>query len=203
MVGESHNITHYLQRLSLGDQDAEKAAFRLLYRPLRQIALREMRKERPDHTLQPTALVNEAYLKLAGQRTKAWQNRAHFLAVAAVVMRQVLVDYARRRKADKHGGGVASEPLSQTIPAAPGIQVDILDLERALDRLTILDQRQGRLVVYKFFGGMTEEECADVLGVSVRTVRRDWSIARAWLFGELTEGPAANAANVSANKPSL
>jgi RNA polymerase sigma factor (TIGR02999 family) len=201
MVGESHNITNYLQRLSLGDPDAEKNAFRLLYRSLRQIAVREMRKERLDHTLQPTALVNEAYLKLVGQRTKQWQNRAHFLAVASVIMRQVLVDYARRRKAEKHGGGSTHEPLSHTISAAPGIQVEILDLERALNRLTALDQRQGKLVVYKFFGGMTEEECADVLGVSVRTVRRDWSMARAWLYGELTERPAARAINVSANRP--
>lgn len=192
-MGESHNITNYLHRLSVGDVDAEKEAFRLLYRPLRQIALREMRKERQDHTLQPTALVHEAYVKLAGQRTKDWQNRAHFLAVAAVVMRQVLVDHARRHKAQKHGGGVTHEPLGQAIPAAPGVHVEILDLERALNRLAAMDQRQGKLVVYKFFGGMTEEECADVLGVSIRTVRRDWSIARAWLFGELTERHSANA----------
>lgn len=190
-MSEPGDITRILQRIRLGDTQAEAIAFRMLYKELRQMALRQMQRERIGHTLAPTALVHEAYLRLVKQREKTWQSRGHFLAVAAQVMRRVLVDYARTRNASKRGGTMPQEVLTENLIAGPGIDVRILDLDRALSRLAELDSRQARIVEFRFFGGMSDEEAAGVLGISLRTVRRDWAVARAWLYGQLTSGQQA------------
>jgi RNA polymerase sigma factor (TIGR02999 family) len=145
-----------------------------------------MSRERPDHTLQPTALVNETFLRLLDGQTVAWQDRAHFLAVASNIMRRILVDHARARSAGKRLGGFEKVPFDDRHAAASAPPPDdILALDEALDRLTRMDARQGRLVEFIWFGGMTEEEAAEALGVSARTVRRDWRSARAWLQTQL------------------
>ncbi len=184
-MAAARDITQKLQRIQLGDRDAEAAAFAMLYRQLRTLAQRRLRRERAGHTLQPTALVHEAYLRLAGQRDKVWQDRTHFLAVASQIMRRILVDYARQRDAAKRGGDLQRVADESLIVSESGNDIRILDLDRALDRLSEMDPRQARMVEYRFFGGMSEEELSSIFGVTVRTIRRDWSMARAWLRGEL------------------
>ena len=179
------NITELMQLLQSGDASANEEAFKFLYQPLRRIAAARMRKERNGHTLQPTALVHEAYEKMIGLNNMKWQNKAHFLAVASQVMRHILADYARQKSSLRRGGSYKHEHATDTLAVSPGMNVEILDLERALKRLGEMDLRQARVIEFRYFGGMNEEEVAHVLGVSVRTVRRDWIIARAWLFGEL------------------
>jgi len=202
---DSGDVTRNLQRLSLGDSAAEDSTYRALYSSLRRIAFKQLRLERPGHSLQPTLLVNEVYLDLVKQTGKVWDSRAHFLAVASFAMRRVLVDYARQHNTQKRGGEVRHEPIDErvceTVGVAPGVRVDIMDLERALGRLEELDPRQARLVEYRFYGGMSEEEAAAMLGVSIRTIRRDWNVARAWLYGQLHQPlktpPQARAAHAS------
>ena len=158
----------------------------LVYDELRSLADRSLRHERSGHTLSGTALVHEAYLKLVDQRQVRWQDRAHFFAVAAQLMRRILVDHARRHGAHKRGGGEPRLSLDEAdapTPAAP--LVDWLALDRALDRLAALDERQARTVELRFFGGLTIEETAEVLQVSPATVKNDWSLARGWLYREL------------------
>lgn len=157
-----------------------------LYQELHRLAARKMRFERANHTLQPSALVNEAYLKLAEEPGSTWQDRAHFLAAAAHVMRHILVDHARARGAGKRGGVQNQVTLDENVLQVPGQSIDILALHEALERLTEIDPRQGRIVELHFFGGLSFEEIAAVLEVSERTVKRDWAMARIWLFREIS-----------------
>jgi len=186
MTGE---VTRLLQVARDGDPVALDQIYELVYAELRRIAAARLRVERDGHTLQPTALVNEAYMKLAASPGGGIQDRAHFLAVAARAMRQVLVDHARRRDADKRGAGVAPATLTGRGIASPdpsGLDFDeLLSLDDALDRLDTLDSRLRQVVELRFFGGLTDSEVGDVLGVTRRTVQRDWTRARAWLYGEL------------------
>jgi RNA polymerase sigma factor (TIGR02999 family) len=158
-----------------------------VYVELRRVAGRYLRRERRDHTLQPTALVNEVYLRLVDQRRAQWQNRAQFFGIAASLMRRVLVDHSRRRKAAKRGGG-RTEQLDSSIALTPVQDVNVIALDEALTRLSELDVPQGRIVEMRCFGGLTIEETAEVLGVSTDTVKREWRLAKAWLYRELTAG---------------
>ena len=183
------DVTRLLLDWSRGDRTALDRLMPLVYDELRALAARSLRSERSAHTLQGTALVHEAYLKLVDQRQVRWQDRAHFFAVAAQVMRRILVDHARRHGAAKRGGGVAALALEDVaLAAAPGPTVDWVALDRALDRLATLDSRQARIVELRFFGGLTIEETAEVLRVSPATVKNEWSLARAWLHRELQAG---------------
>jgi RNA polymerase sigma factor (TIGR02999 family) len=158
----------------------------LVYEELRQLAHRYMRGERPGHTLQTTALVNEAYLRLADQTDPHWQDRTHFFAAAARMMRHILVDYARSRQRSKRGGGVIRVTLNEEAIVSEDQAGQLVDLNDALDRLAELDRRASQVVELKYFGGMNYEEVGDVLAISAITVRRDWEFAKAWLHKELT-----------------
>jgi RNA polymerase sigma-70 factor, ECF subfamily len=185
------DITALLAGMRKRDCAAESRLASLVYGELRRIAARYMRRERSDHTLQPTALVNDAYMRLMAQ-DKDWQNRAHFFAVASSVMRRILVDHARARHAEKRGGDAVKVELDRP-DANPGLvfsperSEQILALDEALSRLMRLDERQCKIVEMRFFGGMTDQEIADVLVISVRTVVREWVLARAWLHAELSK----------------
>lgn len=157
-----------------------------LYQELHKLAARKMRLERVNHTLQPTALLNEAYIRLAEVSGSVWHDRAHFLAVAAHAMRHVLVDHARARSAGKRGGIQNQVTFDENVLPAPSQSVDILALHEALERLSKLDARQGRIVELHFFGGLSFEEIASVLQLSERTVKRDWALARIWLFKKIS-----------------
>jgi RNA polymerase sigma factor (TIGR02999 family) len=159
----------------------------MVYEELRRIARRQLRGERSDHTLTTTALVHESYLKLADQTRAAFNDRAHFLAVAAQAMRRILIDYAREHRAARHGGDRRRVELDDAIGAAIENGETLLSVHAALERLERLDARQSRVVECRFFGGMTEEDIAKALGVTERTVRRDWTKAKAWLYAELDE----------------
>ena len=167
--------------------DGPGSAFALVYDELRRLAAAALRHERPDHTLQPTALVHEAYLRLADEPTGRWQNRSHFLAVAARAMRRILVDHARKHNAVKRGSGAVRLNLDDLEYAAsvPTDAVDLVTLDDALGRLAALDPRQARIVELRFFGGLSVEETAAVIDASPRTVKRDWQFARAWLKREM------------------
>ncbi|MFO0875295.1 MAG: ECF-type sigma factor [Phycisphaerales bacterium] len=160
-----------------------------IYHDLRRIAASHLRGERRDHTLQPTALVNEAYLRLVGQHSTDWKDRVHFFAVASLVIRRVLVDHARERAAAKRGAGMARVPLDDADVACSAPDVDIVDLDDALTRLAELDARQARIVELRFFGGLTIDEVAGVLEVAGRTVDREWQCARGWLYAQLSDAP--------------
>ena len=157
-----------------------------LYNELHKLAARKMRSERANHTLQPTALVNEAYLRMADASGSLWKDRAHFLAAAAHIMRHILVDHARSRGAGKRGAGAVQVTLDENLVPSPSHSVDILALHDSLERLSKLDARQGRIVELHFFGGLSFEEIASVLNLSERTVKRDWALARIWLFKEIS-----------------
>lgn len=159
-----------------------------LYQELHKLAARKMRFERANHTLQPSALLNEAYVRLAEASSSVWQDRAHFLATAARVMRNILVDHARSHGAGKRGAGAVQVTLDENVLRTPNHTIDILALHEALERLSKLDARQGRIVELHFFGGLSFEEIASVLEVSERTVKRDWAMARIWLFKEVSRG---------------
>jgi RNA polymerase sigma factor (TIGR02999 family) len=180
------NVTQLLVSWSSGDQAALEALTPLVHHELHRLAARCMAAERPGHLLQATALVNEAYLRLVDWKNVRWQNRAHFFGVAAQIMRRVLVDVARNRDRAKRGHGQLHVSLSEAanLPSAQG--VDIVALDDALKTLEALNARQSRVVELRFFGGLSLEEAAHVLEVSVGTVRRDWSLAQAWLFRELS-----------------
>ena len=163
----------------------------LVYTELRRIAQNYLRNERPDHTLQSTALVHEAYVRLTGQNLPQWQNRAHFFAVAAQLMRQILVDYARSHRASKRGGNVYKLTLDEFEEQPRSRDIDIVALDDALKSLAEMDTQQSRVVELKFFGGLSVEDTAEVLGVSAATVKREWISARAWLFRELDRSTSA------------
>jgi len=181
-------ITGILSRWSQGDEHALDSLTPLVYRDLRRIAARLLRDERSGHTLQPTALVNEAYLKLAGQAKVQWQNRTHFFAVAARAMRQILVDHARGHLRAKRGGGESVLPLDEGMLFAPERSADLLALDEALHRLAAIDPRKTKVVELRFFAGLDNEEIAEVLQISPNTVMRDWNMAKAWLRREMEKG---------------
>jgi RNA polymerase sigma factor (TIGR02999 family) len=183
----SHNITHLLNEWNAGDPQALDRLTPLVYEELRHQAARYLRRERPGHTLQTTALIHEAYLRLVDAKDVHWQNRAHFFAIAANLMRRVLVDHARRRDADKRGGSQVRVQLDEALAVADATNVDLLAINEALDRLTVIDPQQARVVELRFFGGLSVEEAAAALGVSPKTIKRDWSVARAWLRREIGE----------------
>ena len=163
----------------------------LVYEELRRLAHHYLRQERSDHTLQSTALVHEAYMRLAGQSAPQWQNRAHFFGIAAHLMRQILVEHARSHGAAKRGGGATRLELDESMAFSKQSDVDLIVLDKALHELTELDAQQGRIVELRFFAGLTIEDTSEVLGISPATVKRDWVTARAWLFRAMTgEAPA-------------
>jgi RNA polymerase sigma factor (TIGR02999 family) len=182
----SQEITHLLLAWGQGDQTALEKLTPLVYGELRKLARRYMRRQRQDHTLQTTALVNEAYLRLIDSSRVRWQDRAHFFAVSAQLMRRILVDFARAQGNLKRGAGEQRIALD----SAPEISVergaDLVALDDALNTLSAMNPRQSRIVEFRYFGGLSEEETAEALKVSPRTVRRDWSLARAWLYRELS-----------------
>jgi RNA polymerase sigma-70 factor (ECF subfamily) len=179
-------ITELLVAWGDGDRVALEKLTPLVYNELHRLAHLYMGRERPDHTLQTSALVNEAYIRLIDWKQVRWQNRAHFFAVSAQLMRRILVDFARSRDYAKRGGGVRPVSLEEAAVVAGERGTDLVALDEALTALTALDERQSRVVELRFFGGLTLEEIAEVLQVSVGTVRRDWSLARAWLHRELS-----------------
>lgn len=193
----SGDITLLLQQVASGDPKATERLADAVYAELRRIAAALMAHERRNHTLQPTVIADEAYLNLVEQRDRNWQNRAHFFAVAAQAMRRLLVDYGRRRQTQKRGSG--AERVEADPPAAdsPRPFEELLAVNEVLDRLSAIDSRQARIVELRYFGGLTEEETAEVLKISTRTVKRDWTVARAWLYAELTRR-AGNASDAPA-----
>lgn len=179
-------ITQLLKDWSEGNQAALGELLPLVYEELRRQASRYLRKERQGHTLQTTALIHEVYLKLAGQNEIEWQNRHHFFAIASTAMRRILVDHARTRHREKRGGNADDIPLDDALMiGSPQKGVDLVALDEALIRLESLDQRQAKVVELRFFSGLTNDETAEVLGVSNATVRNDWAMAKAWLHGQL------------------
>lgn len=182
---QSHEVTQLLLAWSEGDQGALDRLMPLVYGELRRLAHSYMRNERAGHTLQTTAIIHEAYLRLIDAGQVRLENRAHFFAVAARLMRQILVDMARKHGYQKRGGGAHQVSLDETLIVSPEQNDDLVALNDALDALATLDQRQSQVVELRFFGGLTEEEISEVLKVSTRTVRSDWRLARSWLLREM------------------
>jgi len=184
-------VTRLLGALKAGNKDAEAELLELVYPELRRMARHYLRGERTGHTLQPTALVNEAYLQLTRQLDKDLQGRSHFFAIAARLMRRILVDHARQKKAAKRDGARQQVELTESLVVSTDRLEEILYVDAALRRLAEFDARRAAVVELRFFGGMTEEEVGEVLNVAPRTVRRDWNVAKAWLHGELRERGSA------------
>jgi RNA polymerase sigma factor (TIGR02999 family) len=185
MSAPDQDITRLLAELSGGNSAVVNALLPLIYSELHGMAENQLRRERRDHTLNATALVHEAYLKLVDQSRVTWQNRAHFLGVASQAMRRILINYAQQRKAQKRGGDMIATTFDDDLLPRETRAEQLIDLDEALNRLKELDARQAQVVEYRFFGGLTHEEIAEVLGISVPTVQRDWRVARAWLSKEL------------------
>jgi RNA polymerase sigma factor (TIGR02999 family) len=201
-------VTRLLQRWADGDAAALESLWPLVYDDVRRLARRQMSRERVDHTLQGTALVNEAFIRLSGQRVLEWQNREQFLSLAAQIMRRVLVDHARQRGAQRRGDGARRLSLHDTqaafeVDAAQALdalndeRVDVLAIDTALSRLQQIDAPQGRIVELRYFGGLTLEETARVVGISLASVKREWAMARAWLRRELAPSEPAGDGEVS------
>jgi RNA polymerase sigma-70 factor (ECF subfamily) len=184
-TGQPGEITVLLQRVVSGETGATEHLADAVYAELRRIAGRLMVHERRDHTLQPTVIAGEAYLNLIEQRDRNWQNRSHFFAVAAQAMRRLLVDYGRRRQTLKRGGARQRVDLDVAADDPGRPYEELLAVNESLDRLSEIDPRQARIVELRYFGGLTDEETAEVLQISTRTVKRDWTVARAWLYAEL------------------
>jgi RNA polymerase sigma factor (TIGR02999 family) len=178
-------VTELLVDWRNGDQEALDKLIPLVYDELHRLASRQLRRERSDHTLQTTALVHEAYLRLVGQRNANWQNRAQFFGVSAQLMRRILVDYARTHKASKRGGSYRRISLSEGAILTGEKDTDLTELDELLERLATIDPQQSRVVELRIFGGLTVEETAEVIGISSRTVKREWSMARAWLHQQI------------------
>jgi RNA polymerase sigma-70 factor, ECF subfamily len=181
----SSDVTALLSELTRGNQEAGEKLVPMVYEELKRLARGYMRRERPDHTLQATALVHEAYLKLVKQPAVNWQSRTHFFGIAAQLMRQILIDHARGQVRDKRGGVKEVLPLDEALVFSPERSEELVKLDEALERLSKLDARQSRIVELRFFGGLSVEETAEILGISPKTVKRDWSVAKAWLHAEL------------------
>jgi RNA polymerase sigma-70 factor (ECF subfamily) len=183
---ERDDLTRLLEESAAGDETAAARLFPIVYDELRRLAGAALRRERPSHTLQPTALVHEAFLRLVDVKSSRLQDRGHFIAIAARAMRRVLVDHARSRGAVKRGKAEARLSIDDVdVAAADASDMDLVALDQALERLAAIDERQARIVELRFFGGLTVEETAVVIGASDRTVKRDWQMARAWLRREL------------------
>ena len=182
----TQGVTELLVKLSEGRRDVVDELLPIIYDELKRIAANYLRRERPDHTLQPTALVNEAYMKMIDITQVSWQNKAHFLGVAANQMRRILVDHARQHNAQKRGGEFHILTLNEEIDASDEQRSDLIALDDALTELARMDETKARIVELRYFGGLTMEEVAEVLDVSVITVKRHWKMAKAWLYGELT-----------------
>ncbi len=189
MEGNRHTVTELLRDLDTGDPVQADRLMELVYVELRRLAGAQMRNERADHTLRPTELVHEAYVRLVGDGAPGWDSRAHFFGTAARAMRQILVDHARRRDAGKRGGDLTRVTLSATVAGgeAAGGLVDILDLQRSLEALEARDPEVARLVELRFFAGLTVDEAAQALGISPRKAAKDWAAARLWLQRDLSE----------------
>src|SRR4051794_5234316 len=181
----SNDVSHLLRQMRGGDKEAENRLWDRLYPELHRLAERYRRTERPDHTLSPTAILHEAYLRLVAQRDKTWDNKLHFTGVAAQVMRRVLVDYARDYHVEKRAGAHTHVELDEQFFAAPERARNIVALDEALAELEKFDLQQSRVVELRFFGGLTEKETAEILGIGVRTVTRELSLGKAWLCGRL------------------
>jgi RNA polymerase sigma factor (TIGR02999 family) len=181
-------VTELLLELSGGNRAVVDELIPFLYSELKRMAAAQLRAERPGHTLQVTALVHEAYLKLVDQRQVNWQNRAHFFGVAAQVMRRILLDYAKGRAREKRGGDVQKTSLDEALLVSHDRAYELVEIDQALGRLEALDRRQAQVVEMRFFGGLSVEETAEALGVSEPTVKREWAMARAWLHRELSCG---------------
>jgi RNA polymerase sigma-70 factor, ECF subfamily len=184
MTNDEGRVTVLLKAICAGDGRAEQELLPLVYQELHRLAQSYMRRERPDHTLQPTALIHEAYIRLAGEKVD-WQSRAHFLGVAAHVMRRVLVDHARAHKAAVRGGDLKRVELEEDHAVSAERSVEVLLVNDALERLAKTEARQARVVELRYFGGLSMEEIAAVLSISLRSAKRDWSLARIWLFQQL------------------
>ena len=185
MNEETHAITRLLHEWRSGNKDAAARLMELVYRELRRMASREMRRERGEHTLQTTALVHEVYLRLCGAESIQWKDRTHFFAVAAQQLRRVLVDHARRVRSEKRGGGNIVATLFDSDGAAWHFDERLLAVDQALSRLETLDPRAAKVIELRFFGGLTENEAADALDISLSTLKRDWDFARSWLATQL------------------
>jgi len=184
-------VTQLLAKVGAGNQAAFDEVFPLVYAELRRIAAREMRREKPGRTLQTTALVHEAYLRLLKDASLSFENRAHFLGIAAHAMREILIEHARARSARKRGGGAVRITLDDLVAPVPSPSIDVLALDEALQRLARLDERHARVVELRYFGGLSVEETAVALELSPATVKRAWTVARAWLFRELAGSGSA------------
>jgi len=178
-------VTQILLELRQGGAEAQERLIPLVYRELRRIAGAHLRRESATHTLQPTALVHEAYMRLVDITQVEWRDRAHFFSIASTLMRRILVDHSRANQARKRGGGEDTLWLDEALMPSPGRAPEIIALDDALNQLARFDERLAKIVEMRFFAGMTEEETGDVLGISVRTVKRDWRMAKAWLYQEL------------------
>jgi RNA polymerase sigma factor (TIGR02999 family) len=194
----SQPVTQLLVRWKAGDKGALEALVPLVYKELRDIARHHLRRERPEHTLQSAALVHEVYLRLVNQRPFDTENRAHFLAVASRLMRQILVDYARTHGAAKRGADRMVE-LDTSVVLPQVRSTDLVALDDALNALAKLDEQQGRIVEMRFFGGLATDEIAEVLGISASTVKRDWDVAKAWLTRQMKKGSRGKAGAVAKN----
>jgi RNA polymerase sigma-70 factor (ECF subfamily) len=196
----THEITALLLAWSQGDQAALEKLTPLVYQELHRLAQREMGRERPGHTLQTSALVHEAYLRLIDSSRLQWQNRAHFFAVSAQLMRRILVDFARARHNLKRGGRAQQVSLDEALVVSAGPEANLVALDEALDALAALNRRQSRVVELRFFGGLNMEETAEVLKVSPETVKRDWRLAKVWLLRELSKATTSDSKAVASEE---
>ncbi len=185
--GDTHEVTQLLIDWCDGNQEALDRLIPIVYRELHQQAARYLRRERPDHTLQPTALVNEVFLLLVDQTKVNWQNRAHFFGAAAQGMRRILIDSARAHSAGKRGGGLNHLPLDDALGTPQQRDLELIALDDALNALSQIDARQSKVVELRYFGGLSIEETAEVLGLSAATIKREWNSAKVWLFHEITK----------------
>jgi RNA polymerase sigma factor (TIGR02999 family) len=185
MSEDSHTITGLLEEWRSGSQEAANRIMGLVYSELHRIASREMRREHGEHTLQTTAVVHEVYLRLCGTTPIKWKDRAHFFAVAAQQLRRVLVDHARRARSEKRGGGMVRVELLESDGGIVGFDERLLAVDEALTRLQALDERSAQVIELRFFGGLSETEAAEAIGISVATLKRDWDFARTWLASQL------------------
>jgi len=190
-TSRQHEITQLLAEWREGNQSALDELYPLVYDELHRLARRYMSRERKGHTLQTTALINEAYVRLVDQKNVQWANRSHFFAISAQIMRRILIDHARRQAYAKRGGGAQQVSLEEAATVTPDVSAELLRLDEALKSLAAMDPRRGQVVELRYFGGLSNEEIAGVLQVSENTVTRDWNMARAWLYQQLT-GSGAN-----------
>jgi RNA polymerase sigma-70 factor, ECF subfamily len=197
LAPQEADVTALLVEATKGNQAAQEKLVPLVYDQLKKLARGYMRRERADHTLQTTALVHEAYLKLVRQHSPDWQGRAQFFGIAAQLMRRILIDHGRRHLREKRGGAQVVLPLNEALAFSPEHSEDLLKLDEALERLSKLDPRQSRIVELRFFGGLNVKETSKFLGISPITVKRDWAVAKVWLYAELRPGNGDDAKTVA------